>query len=379
MRVAIWVLAFGLAGQAWAQSSAPAESGRVLYYRALQEVRAGRFERALEVLDDLLSRLPDDPFADDALLERARLFDEELGQPGRALEAYRGLLARYPSSRLVRRARARIAFLDKHLDQGEKVLAAYQAIVSRSASAPHEKLVREMERLLDDHPDFSLRPDGMIWMAGLLARNRQTDRARRLLQRIVREVPEHRAAGLALIRLAQIEIEAGDLDSAERTYTRLEELPGGEWSRTAREGLRRLAGLRWRQRLLVMGLGLWGVAMLAMWVALVVQLKHGRLTARSLLIPPPEALIYLIVMVVLVVVVWGRARQTTHALIWMAGLVVPLLLANGWLLRSLSLRSRGVAAWCLGLGVACAASIYASIALAGMVDQVLHTLRFGTG
>lgn len=385
MRPRLFVFALGLSLLAVGTSLAQAPSGdadenlgRSLYYAALEQARQGQLEKALGGLEQVLTQCPHDPFADDALAEKARLLDEVRMQPEAALAAWRSLVERYPSSRLVRRARARIAFLQSHLDQGGSVLAAYQAILRRAVSEPVERSVAEMERLLDEKRDFSLRPDGLLWMAGALLRDHQVERARAILKRIVAEYPDHRSAPAATSRLAQLEIGVGDLDAAERAYSQLAQRWPAE-ADGAHEGLARVGALIFRARLIYSAMGLWAFALLGAIAFLGLRLRRGVLTWRRLWPPPLEAGLYLLTMLGLILLVWGRARQTTHALMWMTGILLPALLVNGWLWRSQRPGVAGALLWCLGGLVVCLTAAVTAIALAGMLDQVLHTLEFGTG
>jgi len=357
--------------------AAPPSPAAETYYRAREQARSGHPEQALGLLEGLVERWPDDAFADDAMAERARILEQDLKAPERALSAWRELAAKHPDSRLARRARARVDFLQQHLDQGGQVLAAYQDLLRRGQSMPAEQAIAEMDALLEAHPDFSLRAEGRMFAAGLLARAGQVERARLELERIVAGQAGQRVAGLALIQLGQLAESAGDLDAAVRWYRDLGSMPGEDWTRASSEGMARVDKLRWRGRSRTAALGLWAAALLAAGVGLGLMLWRGRLTARRLWPPPLEATAYVVVMGVLVALVWGRAVQTTWVLAWMAALLTPLLLLNGWLLRAVSLRAWGLSAWCLAAIAICAAVTYAAIDLAGMTDQVLHTLRFG--
>lgn len=348
------------------------------YLQAREQARAGQPERALELLGQLVQRWPDDAFADDALAERARILEQDLKDPERALVAWRELATRFPDSRMARRARARITYLQAHLDQGGQVLAAYQDLMRRGLKLPVDRAVADMDALLRAHPDFSLRGEGRMFMAGLLARDGQVDRARRELERVVAEHEGERTAGLARTQLGQLALDQNDLDAAEHWYGELASMPDADWGRAGAEGLARVNGLRWRSRLMTSALGVWGLALLAGLLGLVLLMRRKHLAARRLWPPPAEAIVYALVMGILVGIVWGRAAQTTWALAWMAALLAPVVLINGWLLRGLRLRTGRLTAWCLALVLVFAAATYAAVALAGMTDQVLHTLRFGS-
>ena len=353
-------------------------SAKDLYYQALQEVRAGSAKEAFDRLQRILDEHPADSFADDALIEQARIAEEVFEKPVRALELYRALVEKFPNSRLVRRAKKRIEFLGGHLDQGEEVLREYLNIQRESISAPATQTVSRMERLLNGHPDFSLRPDGLHWLGSLMAREGMRAEARARLELAIHDYPEHQVAGLALGLLGNMALEDGDLDAADAVYLRLSGSSSQKWKRAAQDALKRVDKLRWRRRVVVAAGGLWALAFLGLWSLLFVRLRSKKLRLPRMLCPPAEAIGYLLVMAVFVIWAALGTRQTTKALLWMAGMVFLLLVPNGWLMRSWVPRGIWKLLWLLGLVVVCGAAIVASIGLAGMTGQVLHTLQFGT-
>ena len=352
-------------------------SAKELYYQALQEVRAGSAKEAFDRLQRIVDEFPEDPFADDALIEQARIVEEVLEKPVRALELYRALVEKFPNSRLVRRAKKRIEFLSGHLDQGENVLKEYLNIQRESIRVPATHTVSRMKRLLDDHPDFSLRPDGLHWLGSLLAREGRRAEARSRLEEAVRSYPEHEVAGLALGLLGNMALEDGDLNAAEAVYLRLSDLASRKWQRAAQDALRRVEKLRWRWRVVAAAVALWVLAFLGLWSLLFVRLRSKKLRLPRMLCPPAEAIGYLLIMAGLIIWVATGTRQATRALLWMTGMVFMVLVPNGWLMRSWAPRGIWKLLWLVGLVVVCGAAIVASIGLAGMVGQVLHTLRFG--
>jgi outer membrane protein assembly factor BamD (BamD/ComL family) len=356
-----------------------APQGRDLYYQAVDIARAGNPAEAVSRLQKILDQWPEDPFADDALIEQARLHEEVLGAPGRALELYRSLIERYPSSRVVRRAKARARFLEKNLGQGQEVLRDYLRIQKESAKVPAAESVERMLSLLAKHQDFSLRPDGLYWAGSLLGRESELDRAREILSSVARSYPEHPMAGRSLLELGNLEIRAGRLDAAGEVFEKLGKLPGGTWEQSAREAGKRLAMIRLKQGAVTLAVIVWLLCALVLWVALVLAIGRKRLALGRLARPPIEALVYLAIMLVLIVWAGTGARQTTQALLWMTGMLMLILLPNGWLLsiRTLSGRMFGLRLACLV--VACVAGVVAAIGLAGMTDQVLHTFQHGPG
>jgi len=85
---------------------------RVLFTLADIQVQLGDYAAAAVRYQELVQRFPDDPLGDDALWRMARLYEEKLKSPGKAVEAYDQLLVRYPDSMYADRARRRIRKLE---------------------------------------------------------------------------------------------------------------------------------------------------------------------------------------------------------------------------------------------------------------------------
>lgn len=373
MDVLVSILAIIMA----AQAQAAPDPGRGMFYKALTEGREGENERAVELLGQLVKQFPDDSFADDALAEQARLYEEALGKPGKALELYRLLIERYPNSRLIRRAKSRAGFLAKHLDAGDAVLTDYLRIQRESEHEPAGESIGRMRRLLDQHPDFSLRPDGLYWVATLLAREGRKDEAGKCLLQIAHDYPEHRMAGRALIELANLEIGRGNLGAADQAFDDLGRLQGENWKSAMEEGRLRLAHLRRIRWVEIASALTWLLAVIWLWSALALRLRAGSIAPRQLLVPPIEVIVYLIVMAGLTIWAASGTRQATHALLWMGGMFTLLLLPNGWLMRAESMRPGALAIRLGVLSLAGCTAVVTSVWLAGMIDQVVHTLQFG--
>jgi len=103
----------------------PAELGFRAATRLSAEGQPAAAARAIEAL--LASLPPDDPVADDALFELARLREEELGDLAGARVAYARLIAEHPGARLARRAEARAEALAHALGPDERHAATAAA------------------------------------------------------------------------------------------------------------------------------------------------------------------------------------------------------------------------------------------------------------
>ncbi len=365
------------AGQMASSSAVTRSPGAELYYKALSKERKGDMEGAVELLDNLLKRFPEDSFCDDAMAEKARLQEENLGQPAKALASWKALAAKFPHSRLARRARSRIAFLQKHLDQGGEVLAEYEWLLKHGSSMKAYEAVDRMNSLLHAHPDFSLKTQGLLFIAGLLEKLGDFKEERRVLEEIVKSYPQKREAGLALVKLGRLAMEQGRLDEAQSAFERLKTLPGAEWSKAAQDYLGRLHQLKTGHWTFWLALAVWVLVLFVIVLAIASVAKSEGLSLGLFWPPPVEVLLFLLVMLPLTAVVWVHANQAAHALLWMTVLMTPVLTGNGILLAKFGVSAMGRIFWILGGLVVIASCVYAAVNLSGMMDQVLHTIRFG--
>ena len=110
----------GKLDEAWAGFDATAASmlshplhDEVLMRKALIRSRQGRYADADSLLKRVADLYPDDITADDALMQRAELNEQQLGHPDVALQCYEKLLLDYPTSLYVEQARKRYNQLKK--------------------------------------------------------------------------------------------------------------------------------------------------------------------------------------------------------------------------------------------------------------------------
>lgn len=82
-------------------------SDEILYKKAQIALRKGQFTKADTLLEQLVATYPFDILADNALMMRARLQEEQFRNPETAMELYQSLLRDYPGSLFVVEARKR--------------------------------------------------------------------------------------------------------------------------------------------------------------------------------------------------------------------------------------------------------------------------------
>ncbi len=355
------------------QSGSP---GAQLFYKALAQYRDGNWTGAMELLKNLITRFPKDQFCDDAMAKMAQLQEEQMGQPTKALETWRSLAKTFPHSRLARRARIRAEFLSEHLDQGPEVLAEYERLLRTGARMNVDEAVNRMKALIDTHPEFSLKAQGLLFIAELLEKSGDFEKERKILESVIHSSPGSQEAGLAMVKIGRLAMQQGRLDEAESAFEMLKSLPGKQWSTASEEYLARLSNVKTRHWTLWIALTLWVLVLLSMILALALVARSG---GWSFCWPPPlELWFFFVAMRTLISIVWAHAHQAAVSLSWMTGLMAPVIVGNGLLLRKIRVSGPGRYLWITAGLLTVFLCVYAAICLSGMLDQVLHTIRFGT-
>jgi outer membrane protein assembly factor BamD (BamD/ComL family) len=149
----------------------------------------GRFADARAALEELARDAPDGPFAADALYEAAVVSEERLSDPAHARALYAEVAAKYPSSRLARRAQTRADFLARSLSTGEAPLREYDAILASVAQAGPVAARTRMEALVQKWPDFALADRALFWIGQRLAEERRWSDALARFAEVERRFP----------------------------------------------------------------------------------------------------------------------------------------------------------------------------------------------
>lgn len=150
------------------------------FARATERIADGDVRRAAEELAGLASDAPDSPLASDALFSAARLFEERLGEPARALALYDRLEQRYPDSRTALAAGRRAASLRQQMGpqlRGATPLARFNQILHQFPGREEDESLALMEALLAEFPGWSGRARGLLWMASVHQRGERLERA----------------------------------------------------------------------------------------------------------------------------------------------------------------------------------------------------------
>ena len=158
MRALVAAAVLGLSALAFA------DGGQQQFAAATALEARGDYAGAATALERLGHDLPADSFAADALFEAAVVAEERLSDPARARRLYEEVAAKYPTSRLSRRARTRADFLGQSLATGEAPLREYDAIVGSAGAHANADARARMERLLAAHADFALADRALFWL-----------------------------------------------------------------------------------------------------------------------------------------------------------------------------------------------------------------------
>lgn len=354
---------------------------RDAFYAAADLAQGGRAAEALEDFVALADRSPRDAFADDALLEAARLAEERLGDPRRALALYERLLREHPSSRLAVRAARRAEELRAGMGpdgRDAEALAAWHEILHGFASRPRAESIARAEALLRERPDFAAAPRVVYWLGTVHAQDGRDAPALARFREVTARWPDSEWAAQARKAEGDVLLRRGDYEGARRAYESLRGRGDPALDETAAHALATLARERRRARLAT---ACWGVLALFAAGSLAAARRAAgswRGLARALARPPSEA-IYLVPIVALFVLAGTTEHEAilgalafigagSLAIAWLSGgalaavarLSLPRALAHG-----------GAAA------VAAAALVYLALFREGLLDLVVETIRFG--
>jgi tetratricopeptide (TPR) repeat protein len=359
---------------AWLALATPAaaEDAREAFYRGANLAQAGRAEEAAVVLEQIVARGPDEPFADDALLELARIYEERLGDPARAAAAYRRLVAEFPQSRLAIRAQRRAEALAEGLGPdgaGAVPLAAFQAVLADAGTRSREDSIAEVEAILAAHPTWTEAPRARLWLGGLHEQRGALDQAMRQYERVTVTGGPWALRGWKA--RGDLLVMSGRLDDAEAAYRQVAALartPSDE--AVVQAAGERLAMARQHRR---WEWAAWGVLALfllgTVTSARLVAGSAGR-TLRGLARPPTEVLYVVPVAALLTAASLSEHVLLGHAVTFLAigGVVVAWLNGAALALGPVS-RTRA-----LVHVVLCVAAVLAIAVIAALREQLLDVL-----
>lgn len=246
---------------------APVAAGAARFDAALRLVAAGRERDAAAELAKLAHERPGDDIAAEALFEAALLYDDQLAEPETAQRLFRELVARYPGSRLLKRAQQRLVHLDTALRSGAAPLVEFQAIIRGSREGSPERQAR-LTALLTRHPNFALADHAYFLLADTALRQGDRRGTERQLQTLYRLYPRSIWTAQGHRLMAEWLLQSRQIAAARAEYQALEKFDaaGPLWPLIAREGLvacRRAQRQRYFVAAALVYLGLCGL--LALW------------------------------------------------------------------------------------------------------------------
>jgi TolA-binding protein len=375
----LWQLAGGLAAPAAADEADA-------FYAAADLAQGGKPAEAVAQLEALVARAPDDPFADDALLEIGRLYEEKLGDPVKAAAAYGRLVHDFPQSRLAARARARAEALRAEMGpdaRSARALAELEDVLGHLAARPRAESIARVEKLLADDPRFPGAPRALTWLGNALQLEGRSDEALRRYREVSARWPRGEWTQRARRAEGDLLLQRRDWDGAERAYRSLlsdETDPLRETA--AAEALARLGSEHWRARgytvsWLVLAAGL-AAAFAAAWRA---AGGPGR-GARALARPPTEALYLLPVAGLFIGAGLTEHAALGHALETIAAGGVAIAWLSGAALEAVRRAGRRVSgtragAHALLAAAAVVALCYIALTRERLVDMLLETVKYG--
>ena len=322
----------------------------------------------------------DDPERADALFAAARVCEDTLVDPPRALALYERILRDHPDAGVSIAARRRADALRNRVgghNEFAREAGEFAHLVAEADQLTATEVLARGEAL--STPDWSGAPEVALWLAEWQRRHGQLREARARYAAVAARWPNTAPAIIALRGGAGTAIELGDWDGAEALAGRLpvEEVADrvlrDEILETAERG-------RLRGRLLTFA---WLVVAM-MFAALAASLAEASLRGgrvRPVLRPPIE-----VVFMMPVAIVLGGVALTTHQLIAPAVIVLSvggltLTWLSGATLDTLRARNRPTRRRAFGHAVLCFVAVVALLYIVlmrdNLLDMVIETVRFG--
>jgi tetratricopeptide (TPR) repeat protein len=252
--------------------------------------------------------------------------------------------------------------------QGQPLEPEFTAIVSATTQLNHPESIAKMQRWVDAHGGDPQAPRGLLWMAQLERSDGQSERARPLLERVLREGPGTEWALHAQRQLADLDLDRRHYAKAIATYEQLARDPAPFWQYVGKSAAQDARGQRLRF------VGLLAALILLVGVALERLLRIG----LQALWPMPNELAYpLPVLVVILIASFSLERAEEQAVITLSLGAVALLWINGAYLKVRPPKGLArVPQALLGL-VQAIAIFYCAIQTSGLWEKLVDTWQMG--
>lgn len=352
---------------------------------AARAMTEGAPRRAAEDFVRLAEDHPDHPLAAEALFSAARLYEERLAEPARALALYRALIERHPRSRTAlaasRRAEA-IAGQIGPAGQGDQALARFTEILQGFSTRPEAASIAAVEALLAEYPAWSGAPRALLWLAQV---HRRAGRYREALARYVHAAeaaPGSDEAFHAWRGAGDMAARLGRFDVAAEHYERMPVADDPARLRSLEDAREHLARERLRAHGYRACFAVIALALAGLLASLGLAAGSARRAARALAAVPTEVVFMLPIAALL-----SAASFTGHQSI---GPAVTLVCAGGLVLAWLSgaglelarRREAGAGrlrppAHAVAVALAVLALCYIALHRGHLLDMILETVRFG--
>jgi TolA-binding protein len=350
-----------------------ADGGQEQFAAATALEARGDYASAATALERLGHTLPADSFAADALFEAAVVAEERLSDPTRAHRLYEAVSAKYPTSRLSRRARSRADFLGQSLATGEGPLREYDAIVASAGAHANADARARMERLLAAHADFALADRALYWLGQAYLDAHDESRANDSFVACETRFATSEFAPRCKKARADLLLGHGHPFTARALYRQLAASPDPLARSSGAEGL--ADSQLWLMRTL-------GVAVTAMYLVIffalllrtIRPLDRLRTLPTELLYYGPVALLFVVAALTenrLIGMATAILAVGGGVIVWLSALAFAARLERGAMARGERWRRA------LGLVVAVVSLMFLAVQVTGLTDVVVETLKWG--
>lgn len=373
--------AAGEAGEARAVGDSPEER----FARAAEAMAAGAHADAVAGFLRLAEDAPSHALAGDALFSAARILEERLAEPARALDVYRRLVAEYPHSRTALAASRRADALARDLgpDAGNsEAVARFTEIVQGFSERGEYASIAMAEALVADHPGWPGAPRALLWLAQVHRRGGRHAQAQARYLEVAQTAASpddvfdgYRGAGDMASRMRRF-------DEAEAFYRRMPVRDDPGRRRSFEDALADLERDRVRARIYHACFAVAGGMFLLLLLLLRLAAGNGRRAVRALWPPPIEVMFMAPIAALLTGVAYTGHELIGPAvlLVCTAGLIVTWSSnagLNAGLMHGARAGKLRATVHATVAVVAMAAMIYIAVHRHGLLDQIVETVRFG--
>jgi hypothetical protein len=252
--------------------------------------------------------------------------------------------------------------------QGQPLEPGFNAIVSATTQRNHPEAIAKMQRWVDAHRGDPQAPRGLLWMAQLERSDGQSERARPLLERVLREGPGTDWALHAQRQLADLDLDRHHYAAAIATYEQLARDPAPFWQNVGKSAAQDARSQRSRF------IGLVAALILLIGVALE---RLARIGLKALWPLPNELAYPLPVLVVILIASFSLERAEEQAVITLALGAVALLWINGAYLKLRPPKGLARVPQALLGMVQAIAIFYCAIQTSGLWEKLVDTWQMG--